>query len=135
MPIVTLIDDGHPAEVEALADGDALRISAAEVERVLGWELKPEGLCRDDICIPVPPGAISATRGIDLRQLADLLGRPLVVDQAERTAALGASSLERRAMLSSLTAPDFILPDLEGHMHSLSDHLGTKVFMVAWASW
>jgi peroxiredoxin len=38
-------------------------------------------------------------------------------------------------MLTSLEAPDFALPDLDGKMHSLSDYRGKKVFVVSWASW
>ena len=33
------------------------------------------------------------------------------------------------------TAPDFTLPDLEGRLHSLSEHRGKKVLLVTWASW
>ena len=32
-------------------------------------------------------------------------------------------------------APEFTLPDLEGRLHSLSDHRGVKVFLVAYGSW
>ena len=32
-------------------------------------------------------------------------------------------------------APDFTLPDLAGHMHSLSDYRGKKVLLIAYASW
>ena len=38
-------------------------------------------------------------------------------------------------MLTSLDAPDFSLPDLDGKMHSLSEHRGKKVLLVSWASW
>jgi peroxiredoxin len=34
-----------------------------------------------------------------------------------------------------LEAPDFTLPDIDGQLHSLSDFLGKKVFLVTWASW
>jgi peroxiredoxin len=37
--------------------------------------------------------------------------------------------------LSSLQAPDFKLPDINGKPHSLSDFRGKKVFLVTWASW
>ena len=42
---------------------------------------------------------------------------------------------ERGRRLASLEAPDFTLPDLDGRLHSLSDHRGAKVFLVAYGSW
>ena len=32
-------------------------------------------------------------------------------------------------------APDVALPDLDGRIHRISDHLGKKVFLSTWASW
>jgi hypothetical protein len=37
--------------------------------------------------------------------------------------------------LRSLEAPDFMLPDLDGKLHSLSDYRGKKVLLMSWASW
>jgi peroxiredoxin len=37
--------------------------------------------------------------------------------------------------LSSLAAPDFTLPDMNGKLHSLSDFRGKKVLLLTWASW
>ena len=48
---------------------------------------------------------------------------------------LGVSAEERAQALASLEAPDFTLPDLDGRPHSLSEHRGKKVFLVAYASW
>ena len=73
--------------------------------------------------------------GIDLEELARVLGRPLALDTEERTAALGVPATDRSASLVTLEAPDFTLPDLHGRMHSLSDHRGKKVLLIAYASW
>ena len=73
--------------------------------------------------------------GIDLAELARLLGRPLALDADERAAALAAPASGRSAALASLEAPDFTLPDLAGKLHSLSEHRGKKVLLVAYASW
>jgi peroxiredoxin len=35
---------------------------------------------------------------------------------------------------ASTSAPDFTLPDLDGRLHSLSDHRGKKVVLLTWAS-
>ena len=41
----------------------------------------------------------------------------------------------RAERLLSLEAPDFTLPDLDGRPHTLAEHRGQKVFLVAYASW
>ena len=45
------------------------------------------------------------------------------------------TAADRGRRLASLEAPDFTLPDLDGRPHSLSDHRGAKVFLVAYGSW
>lgn len=73
--------------------------------------------------------------GVDLVKRAEAAGRPVAVDLEERAAYLGVRARERATQLASLQAPDFTLPDLDGRSHSLSEHRGRKVFLVAYASW
>jgi hypothetical protein len=61
--------------------------------------------------------------------------RPLAIDREEGVAYLGVSARARAEQLASLQAPDFSLPDLQGRVHSLSEHRGKKVLLVAYASW
>jgi hypothetical protein len=61
--------------------------------------------------------------------------RPLAIDRAEAVAYLGVSAADRAAALAALDAPDFTLPDLDGRRHTLSEHRGKKVLLVAYASW
>jgi len=132
----TIIDNGRVTHLPARVAGDRLYLSSDALHAALGWELKPQGLCQAERCIPVAgqPGLVTAD-GVDLAALAALLSRPLAVDIAERTAYLGASAAERSAQLTTLEAPDFTLPDLTGRLHSLSDYRGKKVLLVAYASW
>jgi hypothetical protein len=133
---LTLIDDGRAVEVPARLAGDEVRLRPDDVRDVLGWELKPEGLCREGVCVPARAEPSLATAdGIDLAALARLLGRPLAVDAGERAAYLGIAARDRAAQLTTLQAPDFTLPDLAGHPHSLSDYRGRKVLLIAYASW
>jgi hypothetical protein len=132
----TILDAGRPVEVPASVHEGTVRLSAEAVTAALGWELKPQGLCRGSVCIPLPPGSsLARADGIDLAELAGLFDRPLAADPEARAAYLGVSAPERARRLASLEAPDFTLPDLEGRLHSLSDHRGKKVFLVAYASW
>jgi hypothetical protein len=66
---------------------------------------------------------------------AEASGRPVAIDRDERAAYLGVSAAERAKALASLEAPDFTLPDLDGRLHSLSQHRGKKVLLIAYASW
>ena len=132
----TLIDDGRTVELKATVGDGRVRLSKEQVQSELRWELKPEGLCQGDVCIPVrDPAALVGADGIDLEVLAQVLGRPLALDVAENAAALAEAPADRGAALASLEAPDFTLPDLQGRMHSLSEHRGKKVLLIAYASW
>jgi hypothetical protein len=122
----TVIDEQHETVVEA---GDTLTLDPA----VLGWEAKPQGLCRDDVCIALPAGVDGAA--VDAVTLGRLLGRPVVIDAAERVAAFAAPAAERAAALRSGLAPDFELPDVNGILHRLSDYRGRKVVLYAYGSW
>jgi hypothetical protein len=132
----TIVDAGRRIEIDVRIDGERVALAPESCERELGWTLRPEGLCRESLCVPVRDRrALVSDAGIDLAELARLLGRPLALDVAERAAALGTPAAERSAALEGLEAPDFTLPDLSGRMHTLSAHRGKKVLLIAYASW
>lgn len=81
------------------------------------------------------PVQLAARDGIDRARRAEAAGRPVALDLEERAASLGVSAEERGRRLASLEAPDFTLPDLDGRLHSLAEHRGKKVFLVAYGSW
>ncbi len=133
---ITLIEAGRRLSLDAVVAGGQMRVAAAAIRDALGWELRPEGLCRGDVCVPVRDrGALESADGVDLAALAEVLGRPLALDVEERAAALGIAGADRAARLATLEAPDFRLPDLAGRMHSLSEHRGKKILLIAYASW
>jgi hypothetical protein len=132
----TVIEAGRVSEVDArVADGHVL-LSAAALREALGWELHEGTLCNDTMCVPLPKGSRLGEGGaFDLAEVAATIDRPLALDAEERAAFLGASATERAQALTSLIAPDFTLPDLHGRPHTLAEHRGRKVLLVAWASW
>lgn len=120
----------------AEAAGDELWLPLAALPSATGWELKPEGVCRGEVCVPLPRGreAEFVRDGrFDLSTLARLLDLPAAHDGAAW--AFGENAAERTSVLAGTAAPDFALPDLAGKVHRLSDYRGQKVFLVSWASW
>jgi hypothetical protein len=98
----------------------------AELEQRTGWTIKPEGACRGDVCVPLPSP-------FDVSDLAQRLRMALVGEEADGLWALGPESGGHA--LSSAELPDIVLPDRDGRDFALRSLRGTKVFMVAWASW
>jgi hypothetical protein len=132
----TLIESGRAISMPSQLAGEQVRIAPDRLRQTLGWELKPQGLCRGEVCVPIAdPDSLADRNGIDLQRFADALGRPLALDVEERAAALGTAAAERARQLDSLEAPDFELPDLSGALQRLSDHRGKKVLLIVYASW
>jgi hypothetical protein len=111
---------------------ESLRVDPADLERRTGWSIKPQGACKEDRCIPLPNDGEQAG-AIDARVLADRLGMPLVHDEASGLWCLGPEAGGRA--LTTARAPELVLPDLDGIPFSLATLRGTRVLLVAWASW
>ena len=108
-----------------------LRVSKVQFEQRSGWTIKPEGACRGDVCVPLRGAGAGAA--FDLRPVADALGMALVEDSAYGLWALGPHTGGRA--LSSATLPPITLPEWRGGSFSLDSLRGTKVLLLAWASW
>lgn len=128
----------------AAADRDRLWIPLADLERSTGWTAKPEGLCRGEICVPVPAarkadwldGHDGEGRRLDFAAFAAHLGHPVVRDGERGVWAFGPPADRGAASASGpVAAPEFRLPDLDGTLHSLSDYRGKKVLLYCWSSW
>ena len=140
MPIEVIYGDRPPQAVTAKSEGHNLWLSAAEMVKVSGWELKPEGVCKGDVCVPIPMGRQADfvrddRQSFNLASFARLMGQPMLYDDKNGVWYFGQDAGTRRAALKSLEAPDFELPDLDGKMHRLTDYRGKKVLLSAWASW
>ena len=116
--------------------GERVLLDPAALKDGLGWEIHDGLLCNDAMCIPLSDeGALVRDGGIDLAALARALDRPLALDADERAAYPRDLRRERGQALASLEAPDFTLPDLDGRLHTLREHRGKKILLVAYASW
>src|SRR5262249_26070758 len=128
--VVTLdrigVDPGHSP--------DALWVRTIDLPRINDFELKPQGACRADVCVPVTK---EMTRGtfFNLTAFARVVGQPVVVDRSARVWSFGEIPLVRGASLESRAAPDFAVPDRAGRIVHLADFRGKKVLVLTWASW
>ena len=130
----TLIDAQARMSIDVSSEGPRLLVSAGALEGTTGWQVKPEGFCRGDVCVPAGD-AVNADGRVDIVAFAGRLGRPIVVDVQESAISLGVAAAARADALQSLEAPDFSLPDLAGTPHALSAYRGKKILLASYASW
>ena len=104
---------------------DTLDVTPATFAAGTGWSITPEGACRGDVCVPLPDG-------FSLSMAADRLGMAVVRDDETRLWALGPETVGGRA-LTTATAPELVLPDVNDHEFRLSTLRGEKVVLVSWA--
>jgi peroxiredoxin len=117
-------------------DGSTAAVDAGQLAEATGWVLKPEGLCRDDVCVPLREGALDSGGGrVALAEWARTLGYPLATDSEHAVAALAPAAHAVAALSVGSAAPDVSLPDVDGSPHSLSELAGRKRVLVTWASW
>jgi len=130
-----LVDSGV-CEIDGSIDGEAVVVSPEALKAALGWQLKPEGLCKDDICMPVHDRAsIVHADGVDLVAVARLIGSETLIDPDSSIVAVSVPAQSRHQALVGRQAADFTLPDLDGNLHSLNEYAGQRRLLVAFATW
>ena len=138
MPATIIYRDRITLVNSAKIEGENLWISNADLTCATGWELKPQGACLGDRCVPISPDRESnfVRPGLfNLSALARQLGEASIHDKQHTLWSFSDAPDEIGNRLRSLEAPDFTLPDLDGKLHSLSDYRGKKVLLMSWASW
>ncbi len=103
-----------------------LDITAEEFAAGTGWEIKPEGACKGEVCVPLGGGEF------DLAATTEKLGMAVVHDEASGRWAIGPESLGDRALVTA-EAPELVLDDIDGNEFRLSSLRGNKVVIVSWA--
>ena len=128
--------DGQVMAVELSEQSGRLRASNSVLEQATGWSLKPEGLCRDQVCVPVRNvEALIRDDQVDLAEFAGLVSQNILIDAQRKVVALGEQAQIRGTEMATLEAPDFTLPDIHGRQVSLSDYNRRKRLLLAWSSW
>ena len=138
-----VIYDGVATEVSSAPEASSdLWITTSDLSRATRFVIKPQGVCRDELCFPLPKSRKAefvskkgTTTWFNLSAFAKLIKQPVVADQKNGVWYFGARDAEQNGYLTSLEAPNFTLPDLSGKLHSLADFRGKKVLLVTWASW
>ena len=137
--MATLLINNQSHSVPSSAERpDALWLETETLDATTGWTLKPAGVCRDEVCVPLPHGRESEfvnSHSFNIAAFTRYMGQPVLHDRPSQSWAIGEAAETRASALRSLHAPDFTLPDMAGVEHSLSDYRGRKVFLVSWASW
>ena len=135
MTQLTVIDESGSHSFEKVGFGN-LGVSANSFSHATGWTLKAEGLCKDEVCVPVRDTAtMSDSVSIDVAEFARVTGRKTVIDAARNVVALGEQASARAESMATLDAPNFTLPDINGNLVSLSDFAHRKKLILAWSSW
>ncbi len=136
MADITYLDAEHGARpARGRVDGDRVLLDAGSLAELSGWQLKPEGICRDEMCVPVRDPDLAVDGAVDVARFAAALGRPVVVDAPNGVVALGERSTDRRGPIEAGLAPDFTLPQLAGGTFTFSSLGHRKKLVLAWSSW
>lgn len=137
---VTLVVDGDAHEVQGDARDGSILVTPDALHEATGWELKPEGFCRGDVCVPrhvVDDALVDDLVDdlVDVVAFGTALRRPVAFEPAAGIAVLAESPDDIATAIAEGVAPAFTLPDLDGKPVSLADFAGRKKLLLAWSSW
>jgi hypothetical protein len=139
----TLIFEGKvAAAAHAQRQGDDVWLPVDDLVSATSWELKPEGVCRGETCVPLTAAQKAvilrddnASTWFNFSEFARLIEAPVATDLQQRIWYFGPPGWEWKSRAAGTTAPDFTAPDLAGRAHSVREFRGKKVFLLFWASW
>ena len=131
-PVTVLYDDRSIAIDRTRPDPNDLWVRAADLPRINQFDLKPQGACRADLCIPISK-ELKSGEWFNLTGFARRIKQAYVADSGAWS--FGEIPVVRGDFYRSRIAPGFAVPDRRGRVVHLSDFRGKKVLVVTWASW
>ena len=134
----TVLYQGRTVTLSETGNGDGLLISPEDLPRVNGFELKPQGACYADMCVPMNEHLLveqGDKQWFDLAAFADLLGQPYVVDKDANVWSFAEIPARSESMMVDGMAPDFEVTDRAGKVIRMTDLKGKKALIVTWSSW
>lgn len=127
-----LFDENAIALDRARVDTQNLWVQSKDLPRINQFEVKPQGACRADVCIPLSK-TLKNGDWFNLTGFAHKIGESFVADQ--NVYSFGEIPVLRGSFYNSRIAPDFAVPDRKGRIVHLSDFRGKKTLVITWASW
>jgi hypothetical protein len=112
---------------------DDLWVRKSDLPKINDFEVKPQGACRNDLCIPLSKDLVKGD-SFNLTGFAHRIGQVAIHDDTG-VYSFGEIPVLRGAFYNSRIAPDFAVPDRTGKIVHLTDFRGKKVLVITWASW
>ena len=134
----TVLYQGKKITLDETGEGDDLLIRSEDLPAVNGFELKPEGACFADLCIPIKDDMLVEQNGrqwFNLTASANLLDQQYVADIESRVWSFAEIPAKRENMMVNAMAPDFEIEDRQGNVIRMADFKGKKALIVTWSSW
>lgn len=134
----TVLYQGKRIVLSDTGAGDSLLISPDDLSGINGFELKPEGACLNDLCIPLKKDMLVEQNGrqwFNLTAFAELLEQPFVADTEARVWSFAEMPTKRESTMVNAMAPDFEVTDRNGNVVRMADLKGKKALIVTWSSW
>jgi len=138
-PKATVLYDDEAVTLRAIGRDpkqvkDALWIRKRDLPDINEFEVKPQGACRADLCIPIPKEMLRGDY-FNLTAFAKKIGQTVVADADTQVWSFGEIQALRGSFLEGRMAPDFTVPDRAGRPVHLARLRGKKVLVTTWASW
>lgn len=138
-PAATVLYDDRTIELDRIGpdpqrSADVLWIRSRDLPRVNGFELKPQGACRADLCIPISKDSVRGDH-FNLTAFAKKAGQSVVAEPASKVWSFGEMQALGGGLSSSRIAPNFEVPDRLGRPVHLAGFRGKKALVITWASW
>ena len=134
----TVLYQGKTITLSEVGKGEGLLVRPQDLPRINGFEVKPQGACYNDLCIPLNESVLVKRSGktwLDLTAFADLLGQPYVADTEAKVWSFAEIPAKRENMMRGAMAPDFEVTDRKGNQVTRADLKGKKALIVTWSSW
>jgi len=134
----TVLYQGRTTTIARIGKGQGLLIDPADLPKINGFTLKPEGACYGDMCIPIGDSLLVEQDGVqwfDLTAFADFLGQDYVGDTQSQVWSFAELPARRESMMVDAMAPDFEVTDRGGQVVNMADLKGKKALIVTWSSW
>jgi len=136
----TVLYAGKTFELTKALTENGLWVTPADLTRINGFELKPEGACFEALCIPIKEGSgllknEAGQQWFNLSTFATLLEQAYIADIENGIYSFGEIPDKRQGMMNDGMAPEFEVIDRQGEVVRMSDYKGKKALIITWSSW